>query len=99
MPTFDARLLCRAKLLLDSFCIFLICDEDLCSVFHIHTLIQGVLGPSLYRHILAINRCLHGNKEATESIYESELGPLLVHNLTLLSRNICSTFVLLFFLG
>lgn len=67
------------NLLLDSFCIFLIYDEDLCSVFHIHSLSQGVLGPSLHRHIPAINRCLDGNKEATQSISESELGPLLVH--------------------
>lgn len=86
------------NLLSESFCIFLICDEDFCSVFHIHSLIQGALGPSLCRYIPAINRRLHGNQEAIQSICESELSPLLVHNLSLLNRSMCSTFVLLFFL-
>lgn len=85
------------NLLSDSFCIFLISDEDLCHVFRIHSLIQGALSPSLQRYIPAINRRLHGNQEAIQSICESELSPLLVHNLSLLNRNICSTFVLLFF--
>lgn len=85
------------NLLSDSFCIFLMCDEDLCSVFYIHSLIQGALCPSLHRYSPAINRHLHGNQEAAQSICGSELGPLLVHNLSLLNRNICSTFVLLFF--
>lgn len=86
------------NLLSDSFCLFLICDEDLCLVFHIPSLIQGALGLSLHGYLPAIDRCLHGNQEATQSICESELSPLLVHNLSLLIRNICSTFVLLFFL-